>query len=56
MEKAMCRIPVAAQIVVENGVATMTEAEYWEIPADDIAKFLIEKFGRESIFGKEVEA
>ena len=54
MSKAMCRIPVAAQIVVENGVATMTDAEYWEIPADDIAEFLIEKFGRESIFGKEM--
>ena len=52
----MCRIPVAAQIVVENGVETMTEAEYWEIPADDIEKFLIEKFSRESIFGKQVEA
>ena len=28
MDKAMCRIPVTAQFVVENGVVTMTEAEY----------------------------
>lgn len=52
MEKATCRIPVTARMVVENGVATMTDAEYWDIPADDIAGFLIGKLGGDAIFYK----
>ena len=42
---AMCRIPVKATMQYVNGVMTMVNAEWADISADAIARFLIEKFG-----------
>lgn len=48
---AMCRIPVRATMQRVNGEMVMTAAEWADIPADLIARFLIEKFGLD--IGKE---
>ena len=49
MHKAdnMCRIPVTATYTLYKGAEkpVMTSAEYVDIPADTIARFLIEKLG-----------
>lgn len=45
---AMCRIPVRATMKRVNGEMTMISAEWADIPADMIARFLIEKFGLET--------
>lgn len=42
---AICRIPVNATMKYVNGKMTMVDAEWKNIPADTIARFLIEKFG-----------
>ena len=42
---AMCRIPVKATMQYVNGKMVMTDAVWAYIPADVIARFLIEKFG-----------
>lgn len=44
-EKAMCRIPVKAKMQRVNGEMVMVSAEWADISADAIARFLIEKFG-----------
>lgn len=41
----MCRIPVKATMQYVNGKMVMTDAVWADIPADTIARFLIEKFG-----------
>ena len=46
----MCRIPVRATMKKINGEYVMVDAEYRDIPADAIARFLIEKFGITPIF------
>lgn len=39
----MCRIPVRATMVInEDGKAVMTDAEWADIPADVIAKYIID--------------
>lgn len=53
---SLCKIPVAATFTVYKGSSTpvMTKAEYVDIPADAIARFLLEKFGADAIFeGRE---
>lgn len=50
-KEAMCRIPVRATMQRINGKMVMTDAEWADIPADLIARFLIEKFGLD--IGKE---
>lgn len=42
---AICRIPVKATMQYVNGKMVMTDAVWADIPADVIARFLIEKFG-----------
>lgn len=42
-----CKIPVSARMEIINGKAVMTDAEYKTIPASLIARFLLEKFGRD---------
>lgn len=52
MEKDnMCRIPVSATYRIVNGEPVLVDAEYKDIPADVIARFLIQKFGMTPIFG-----
>lgn len=41
----ICTIPVTATFNIINGKAVMTAAEYVDIPAADIAKFLVERCG-----------
>ena len=50
--KEMCRIPVSATYAEINGEMVMVSAEYKDIPAEVIAKFLIEKIGASAIFGE----
>lgn len=42
---AMCHMPVRATMQYVNGKMVMTDAVWADIPADTIARFLIEKFG-----------
>ena len=42
---AICRIPVKATMQYVNGKMTMVDAEWANISADTIARFLIEKSG-----------
>lgn len=52
MQDTMCRIPVTATYSVINGKPAMTAAEYTEISADAIAKFLVDKLGVDAIFSE----
>ena len=51
---AMCRIPVKATMQYVNGKMVMTDAVWADIPADTIARFLIEKFGLDAKEGRPV--
>ena len=57
MNENMCRIPVSATFTVVKGRHTpvMTSADYVDISADAIAKFLLERCGADAIFGEEVK-
>ena len=48
-----CRIPVKATYVIDRqtGEITRTAATWADIPADVIAKFLLERCGHDAIFG-----
>lgn len=52
---AMCRIPVKATMQYVNGKMVMTDAVWADISADEIARFLIEKFGLDAKEGRPVE-
>lgn len=52
MQDNICRIPVRATYSVINGKPVMTAAEYAEVSADTIAKFLVDKLGVDAIFGE----
>lgn len=45
----MCRIPVKATYEIINGEPVMVAAEWADIPADVIARKLIEGFGLDAI-------
>lgn len=49
--KDVCRIPISATFRIIDGEPIMIEAEYRDIPADAIARYLIEKVGITPIFG-----
>lgn len=51
----MCLIPLSATIKKINGKMEIVSADWQEIPADVIARFLIKKFGITPIFGGENE-
>lgn len=51
---AMCRIPVKATMQYVNGKMVMTDAVWADISADEIARFLIEKFGLDAKEGRPV--
>lgn len=55
MPETMCKIPLSAVITVQDGKAEIVSAEYQEVPADLVARFLVEKFGPAAIFGRETE-
>lgn len=50
--QAVCKVPLSAVIAVEDGKAEIVSAEYEEISADLVARFLLEKFGPAVIFGE----
>lgn len=56
MPDNICKIPVSATFTIVDGEAVMTAAEYAEIPADAIARFLVDKLGADAIFSKEAGA
>ena len=44
--KAMCRVPVRATYrVINHGDPVLVDAEYEDIPAKDIARFLMQRLG-----------
>lgn len=53
-----CRIPINVTYTVYKGGGrpVMTAAEYADIPADAIAKFLVGKLGVDAIFSGEAGA
>ena len=54
-EQEMCRIPIRATYRIgPGGEARMVKEEsvFADIPADTIARFLLEKFGRSAILGE----
>ena len=46
----ICKIPIKATYRIVDGEAVMVAAEYADIPADAIARFLIDKLGVDAIF------
>ncbi len=48
----MCRIPITATYRIVNGEPVRVADEYVDVPADVIARFLLEKFGADAIFGE----
>ncbi|MCO7138147.1 hypothetical protein NIF40_11495 [[Clostridium] leptum] len=46
MDDDMCRIPISATYRIIDGEPVMISADYRDIPADLIARFLIQKFGK----------
>ena len=53
MSDNICRVPVSATYTVYHGSSepVMTAAEYADIPADAIARYLVERCGVDAIFG-----
>ena len=53
--ESICRIPVSATYTVYKGSTepVMTAAEYADIPAADIARYLVERCGVDAILGGE---
>lgn len=47
----MCRIPIHGTMQIINGEPVMIEARYTEIPAEIIARYLVERFGVDAILG-----
>lgn len=56
MRDTTCKIPVRATYTIVNGQPIMTAAEYADVPADAIAKFLVDKLGADAIFSGEAGA
>ena len=52
MEDNICKVPVTATFTIIDGRPVMTAAEYAEISADAIARFLVDKLGVDAIFGE----
>lgn len=50
MKDNICKIPVTATYSIINGKPVMTAAEYVDIPADTIARYLVDKLGVNAIF------
>lgn len=48
----ICTIPVTATYRIIDGEPVMVAAEYAEISAADIAKFLVERCGIDAIYGE----
>ena len=49
MQENICMIPVSATFSIINGKAVMVAAEYADIPAEEIARFLVERCGIDAI-------
>ena len=52
----MCTIPVEATYRAIDGEVVRVSAKYVDVPADVIARFLIQKFGIDAIFKGEAGA
>lgn len=52
MQNDTCKIPIRATYTVIHGKPVMESAEYAEISADAIAKFLVDKLGTSAIFSE----
>lgn len=52
MQDSICRIPVTATFSIIDGKAVMVAAEYADIPAEDIARYLVERCGIDTICGE----
>lgn len=51
----ICRVPVSATVKKINGEMQVVSAQWESIPADVIARLLIQKFGITPIFGGDDE-
>lgn len=50
MEDNICRIPVQATYRIVDGNPVRVDTKYADIPAEVIARFLLQKFGADAIF------
>lgn len=55
MDDDMCRIPIRATYRIVDGEPVLISADYRDIPADLIARFLIQKFGKTPWKKEEVD-
>ena len=55
MKDNTCRIPVQATMQKIGGKYVMVSAEYAEIPADIIARFLLDRSGLSSVLTRNSE-
>ena len=51
-DEKMCRIPVKATYRIIDGEPVMIDAEWADIPADQIARMFLLRFGKAAIFGE----
>lgn len=54
--ESMCRIPVQATMQKVDDKFVMVSAEYVDIPAKNVAEFLLRSFGASAIFGDDEAA
>lgn len=47
----LCRIPVKAYFTVIDGKPEIVKADYADIPAEAIAKFILDRVGAGKVFG-----
>lgn len=52
-QKKMCRMPLRATYRIIDDKPVMVDAEWHDVDPDLIAKFLLDKFGADAIFGTE---
>lgn len=54
--ESMCKIPVRASMQKVDDKFVMVSAEYVDIPAKNIAEYLLKSFGASAIFGDDEAA
>lgn len=50
--EAIVKVPMTIDYQIENGEPVKLSAEYEEIPASEVARFFVQKFGSPAIFGE----
>lgn len=51
----LCRVPVSATYRIVNGEPVLIEAEYTDIPAPELLRFLLERSGKSDLLRHDTE-